>query len=232
MLHNSIISKQHPRPGLARPAGLVAVEEGGEAEDDRLVVEAEDVEGGLGLGEGGPAGVGDAVEVSGEEEEPEVSVVESDGHTSLSSGRLGELTDHREGESGPVHGDDLVPDAVHGPLPRADAARVCSIDEDVLVGSGWDLFMDKPGLSLLVVDLSERIRCFQLESESTNLCGQDRLQSYGVHPTEDEEFLLLADWFWQVGQVSEGARIVEVTDVCPLTTREEINLATVYLPLV
>ena len=63
VLHNSVVSVQHPGPPATVFALPVAVGlEGGEAEDDGLVVEAEDVEGRLRLGEGRPAGVSDAVE--------------------------------------------------------------------------------------------------------------------------------------------------------------------------
>ena len=159
VLHNSVVSVQHPGPRATVFAFPVAVGlEGGEAEDDGLVVEAEDVEGRLRLGEGRPAGVSDAVEVAGEEEEAEVVVLEGerDGHTALGHGGLPQLGDDGHGEAQPVQGDDLLPDAVDGARPGADAAGVRPVNEDVLVCRGRDLFVNYPGGRLLVIHLRER----------------------------------------------------------------------------
>lgn len=87
MLDNSVISIQRPPHCKATLLLLLAVGlDGCEPEDDGLVVDAEDVEGGLGFLELCPAGVGDAVEVPGEKEEPEVVRVERDGRTALGLG--------------------------------------------------------------------------------------------------------------------------------------------------
>ena len=73
MLDNSVISIQRPSHRQAALLLLLTVGlDGGEPEDDGLVVDAEDVEGWLRFLELCPAGVCDAVEIPGEKEESEV----------------------------------------------------------------------------------------------------------------------------------------------------------------
>ena len=50
-----------------------------------------------------------------------------------------------------------------------------------------------------------------------HLCGEDWLQSYGVHSPENKEFVFLTHWLRQVGQETKGSGIVEPPNLSPLT---------------
>ena len=157
VLDNSVISIQRPPHRQAALLLLLTVGlDGGEAEDDGLVVDAEDVEGGLGFLEVCPAGVGDAVEVPGEKEEAEVVRVQRDGRAALRLGRVRQLGDDSQTEEGPVQSDHLLPHTVDGPRPGADTAGVRPVDEDVPVHGAGDLLVNQPAPRLLVVNLEPR----------------------------------------------------------------------------
>ena len=50
---------------------------------------------------------------------------------------------------------------------------------------------------------------------SAHLCGEDWLQSYGVHSPEDKEFVFLTQRLRQIGEVTKGSGIVELSNLSP-----------------
>ena len=93
--------------------------QGGDAQDDGDIVQAEHVESGLRPGEPGP-GVGvQAVEVAGEEEEAGVVAGEGEADAALGQGGGAGPGQHTQAEAHPVQGDDLLTHAVHGAAHRA-----------------------------------------------------------------------------------------------------------------